>query len=333
MLRRNFLATGMAAATTLTIGSCRTFAASTINTIVIRFGFINGRASALGAGAVAFAEAVEKTCSGRIRIELYPAGEAGGEVEMVQDLRAGALDMVNVTSAGYSNAAAQLGIFDIPFLFRDLAHARGVLDSAIGLQALALLEPAGIVGLAWAENGLRHMTTSDRAIRSPKDLIGLKMRVPQSPVMVAGFKAFGADAQSLPFPELYAALASGRFQAQENPLAMIKDSRFDRVQKYLCLTGHVYSPAAIMIAKPVFDALSVQDAQALRAAATQGAKVAREINDKAESSAINDLRDRGMTVVTDIDRTAFNAAIASASSDFEQRFGKDQINAIRTWRP
>jgi TRAP-type C4-dicarboxylate transport system substrate-binding protein len=150
--------------------------------------------------------------------------------------------------------------------------------------------------------------------------------------MVAGFKALGADAQSLPFPELYAALASGQFQAQENPLATIKDSRFDRVQKYVCLTGHVYSPAAMMISKSAFEALSPEDGQALRNAAVAGAKASRETNDKAEISAINDLRARGMTVVADIDRAAFVAAIAGAQGEFEQRFGKAQIDAIRAWK-
>jgi TRAP-type transport system periplasmic protein len=332
MLRREFLAAGAGAVATLGLGHRCSFAAVPTNATVIRFGFINSRESAIGSGAVAFAKAVEKSCGGRIRVELYPAGEAGGELELTQDLRAGALEMINVTSAGYANAAPQLGVFDIPFLFRDLTHARGLLDSAIGRQALSLLEPAGIVGLAWAENGLRHVTTANRAVRSPKDLVGLKIRVPQSPVMVAGFKAFGADVQSLPFTELYAALASGRFEAQENPLATIKDSRFDRVQKYVCLTGHIYSPAVIMISKAVFETLSPQDGEALRAAALLAARAARDTNDKAEVSAIGDLRDRGMTVITDIDRAAFATAIGAAQGDFEQRFGKDQINAIRAWR-
>jgi tripartite ATP-independent transporter DctP family solute receptor len=327
MLRRDFLAAGAASLALLGMGG-----AARAGATVLRLGFTGSRESAIGAGAAALAKAIDKSCEGRIRIELYPGGEAGGEVEMFQDMRAGALEMVHASSAGYASAVAELGVFDIPFLFRDVAHARGVLDSAIGQKALTLLEPVGVVGLSWGENGLRHVTTSDRAVRSPKDLAGLKIRVPQSPVMVAGFKALGADVQALPFPELYAALASGQFQAQENPLATIKDSGFDRVQKYVCLTGHVYSPAMMMISKPAFDALSPEDAEKLRAAAARSAKASRAATDGAEASAIADLRERGMTVVADIDRPAFVAAMAGAEGEFEQRFGKDEINAIRTWK-
>ena len=328
MLRREFLATGGAAVALLGLGRARAAPAVT----VLRLGVTGSRASAIGAAGAAFAKSVESNCGGRVRVEVYPAGEAGGEVETFQDMRAGALEMSCSSSAAYASAATQLGIFDIPFLFRDVAHARGVLDGPIGQKALAALEPFGIVGLGWSENGLRHLTTSTRAVRSPKDLAGLKIRVPQSPVMVAGFKALGADAQPLPFPELYAALASGQFQAQENPLSTIKDSRFDRVQKYVCLTGHVYSPAAMMIAKRIFDALSPEDAQALRTAAAASAKASRDANDQAEISGVNELRARGMTVIADVDRAAFAAAIAGAQSEFEQRFGKEQIGAIRNWK-
>ena len=327
MLRREFLAGGAASAALLGMSGV-----ARANATVLRFGFTGSRQSALGAGAAALAKAADKYTAGGIRIELYPAGEAGGEVEMVQDMRAGALEMVHASSAGYASAAPELGVFDIPFLFRDVAHARGVLDGAIGQKALQQLEPAGIVGLGWGENGLRHLTTADRAVRSPGDIAGLKIRVPQSPVMIAGFKALGADPQPLPFPEVYAALASGQFQAEENPLVTIKDSRFDRVQKYVCLTGHVYSAAALMISKATFDALSPEDAQALRRAAAMGAKASRAVNDRNEASTIDDLRQRGMIVVADVDRAAFAAAVASAEGAFDQQFGKDAINAIRTWK-
>lgn len=327
------MAAGGAAAAWLGVGGGLAARADSVaGAKVLRLGFNGSRESAIGSASSALAKSVEASCGGRIRVELYPASEAGGELEMFQDLRAGALEMTCTSSAGYASAATQLGVFDIPFLFRDVAHARGVLDGAIGRQALAALESYGVVGLGWSENGLRHVTTSTRPVRTPADLAGLKIRVPQSPVMVAGFKALGADAKPLPFPELYAALASGQFQAQENPLATIKDSRFDRVQKYVCLTGHVYSPAAMMISKTAFDALSPEDAQALRTAAAAGTKASRETNDKAEISAINDLRALGMTVVDDIDRAAFVAAIGGAQSEFEKRFGKDQIDAIRAWK-
>lgn len=330
--RRRFLV-GAAAATLMSgLPSRRAFSAiSADQPRVLRMGFINPRDSQFGAGAVAFATYVERNCGGRLRVELYPAGETGGELEMCQDVASGTLEMTFTSSAVFTAIAPELSIFDIPFLFRDLGHARAVMDGEIGKAALARLEPQGIIGLAWGENGLRHLTTADRAVRRPEDLKNLKLRVPQSEVMVASFKAIGADVHSLPFPDLYAALSSGSFKAQENPIATILVANFDKVQRYLCLTGHVYSPAAFLISKRTFASISPEDQSVLRAAGVAGSKASRSYLDRAEKSGLDELRRRGMNVVEDIDRSAFVASLAGLESQFQKQFGKDKIDAIRAF--
>ena len=329
MRRRHFLAGAAAAAMTYGFSGRRAFSA--IQPQVLRMGIIYPRDSQVGAGALEFATHVERNCGGRLRVELYPSGEAGGELEMCQDLASGTLEMAFTSSAIFTGIAPELSIFDIPFLFRDLAHARAVMDGEIGKAALALLEPKGIIGLAWGENGLRHLTTSDRAVRRPADLKSLKLRVPQSDVMVESFKAIGADVQTLPFPDLYGALSSGSFQAQENPVATILAANFDKVQRYLCLTGHVYSPAAFMISKRAFEGLSAEDQHALRAAGIAGSKASRAYLDRVEKSGVEELRHRGMKVVEDIDRPAFVASLANLEGQFQKQFGKDKIDAIRAF--
>ena len=304
---------------------------SAVQPRVLRIGFTTPRDSQFGAGALEFASYVERNCGGRLRVELYPVGEVGGELEMCQDVAAGTLEMAFASSVVFATIAPELSIFDIPFLFRDLAHARGVLDGEIGKSALARLEPKGIVGLAWGENGLRHLTTFDRAVHRPEDLKNLKLRVPQSDVMVDSFKAIGADVHQLPFPELYAALSSGSFQGQENPIATIVATNFDKVQHYLCLTGHVYSPAAFLISKQVFERFSPEDQHALRIAGAAGSKASRIYIDRAEKNGLDELRRRGMNVVEDIDRPAFVASLASLESKFQKQFGKDNIDAIRAF--
>lgn len=325
--RRHFLA----GAATLMPGLSSRRAFSAVQPQVLRLGIVNPRDSQFGAGAAEFASYVERHCGGRLRVELYPAAEAGGELEMCQDIAAGTLEMNFTSSAVFAAIAPELSIFDIPFLFRDLAHARSVMDGEIGQVALARLEPTGIVGLAWGENGLRHLTTSDRAVRRPEDLKNLKLRVPQSEVMVASFKAIGADVRSLPFPDLYAALSSGSFQAEENPIPTVIAANFDKVQRYLCLTGHVYSPAAFLISTRVFERLSPEDRYALRAAGVAGSKASRAYVDQAEKSGLDELKRRGMKVVEDIDRPAFVASLASLESQFQKQFGKDKIDAIRAF--
>lgn len=327
MGRRHFLAGAAAATMSVGFSSRRAFAA--IQPQVLRIGVIYPRDSQFGAGAQELATYVERNCGGRLRVELYPSGEAGGELEMCQDVAAGTLEMAFTSSAVFAGFAPELAIFDIPFLFRDLAHARAVMDSGIGKAALARLEPQGIIGLAWGENGLRHLTTTDRAVHRPEDLKSLRLRVPQSDVMVASFKAIGADVKSLPFPDLYTALSSGSFQAQENPLATILAANFDKVQHYLCLTGHVYSPAGVIISKHTFERLSAEDQHALRAAGVAASKASRAYLDRIEKSGVEELRRRGMKVVEDIDRPAFAASLAGLEGQFQKQFGKDNIDAIR----
>lgn len=329
MRRRHFLAG--AAAATMTSGFRSRRAYASVQPQVLRIGITNPRDSQFGAGALEFASHIQHNCGGRLRVELYPVGEAGGELEMCQDLIAGTLEMAFASSVVFATIAPELSIFDIPFLFRDLGHARSVLDGEIGKAALARLAPTGLVGLAWGENGLRHLTTTDRAVHRPEDLKGLKLRVPQSEVMVASFKAIGAAAGSLPFPELYTALSSGAFQAEENPIATVLAANFDKVQHYLCLTGHVYSPAAFLVSKRVFERLSPEDQDAFRAAGIAGSRASRVYIDRVEKSGIEELRRRGMKVIEDIDRPAFAASLASLEPQFQKQFGKDNIDAIRAF--
>ena len=130
MRRRHFLAGAAAAAMTSGFSSRRAYSA--IQPQVLRMGFINPRDSQFGAGALEFATYVERNCGGRLRVELYPAGETGGELEMCQDVASGTLEMTFTSSAVFTAIAPELSVFDIPFLFRDLAHARGVMDGEIG---------------------------------------------------------------------------------------------------------------------------------------------------------------------------------------------------------
>lgn len=329
--RRSFMALGVAATGMASAG--RGFAATAAAPRVFRLALTNGRTSQTAQMAQQFASDFSRRCDGRVRIDIYFGGALGGEKEISEDVAAGTLDMTIVSSAGYAaqTVAPALGVFDTPFLFRDLKHARGVLDGPIGEEALTNLRAAGIVGLAWGENGVRQITTRDRPVRSPADLAGVKIRVPQSEVMVTAFRTFGADAQPLAFPDLYAALADGSFQAQENPVGNIKNSNFDKVQKYLSLTSHVYSPAVMMVSKRTFDTLTPDEQQAMRLAAKAAAPVSRNVNDKDEKSDIEELSRRGMTVITDVDRSAFVASIEKSRDKFETLFGKSMLDAIQNF--
>jgi TRAP-type transport system periplasmic protein len=301
-------------------------------TKVLKLGYILSTHSQLGAGATAFAEEIAKRTGGRYRIEQYPNSALGGEVEMLKAVQLGTVDMAFITGAPLPNFVSDVGVFNIPFLFHDVDHAHAVLDGPIGQSYLARFRDKDLVALAWGENGMRHLTNNKHEVRSPDDLKGLKLRLPQSEVMLSGFKALGADVSPLAFPLLYGALQSGEFDGEENPIATIQSSKFNLVQKYLTLSGHVYDPAILFMSPDSFDDLSADEKKAFQEAAKIAGQASRQFAADAEKSGVADLSQTGMKVVTNVDRPAFAAAMASANPVFAQRFGADVIQSIRDFR-
>jgi TRAP-type C4-dicarboxylate transport system substrate-binding protein len=155
------------------------------------------------------------------------------------------------------------------------------------------------------------------------------MRVPQSEVLLKGFQALGADAASLPLPQLFEALRAGKFDGQENPIATIRAAKFDQVQKFLTLSGHAYDPAVFFISPDTFDELSTEDKASFIEAAKLGGQASRVFAAQAEADGVAALRQAGMTVQASIDRAAFAAAMAGANPEFEKRFGRELIEQIR----
>ena len=169
---------------------------------------------------------------------------------------------------------------------------------------------------------------SARSARA-EDLKGLKLRLPQSEVMLAGFKALGADVAPLAFPQLYGALQSGQFDGQENPIATIVASKFAQVQKYLTVSGHVYDPAVIVMSVDAFEELDEGAKEAVFAAAKLGAQASRAYAAEAQAKGVAALAQAGMEVTTEIDKAKFAAAMAGAMPEFEKRFGADVIGKLR----
>jgi TRAP-type transport system periplasmic protein len=321
----------MRAAILATLLCCLASAIQAQTVKTLKLGYILSRHSQLGAGAEVFADEISKRTKGRYRIDQYPDSALGGEVEMLKAVQLGTVDLAFITGAPLPNFLPDIGVFNIPFLFRDLDHAHAVLDGPIGQSYLAKFRNKDLVALAWGENGMRHLTNSRREIRTPEDLKGLQLRVPQSDVMLAGFKALGADAKPLAFPLLYGALQSGQFDGQENPIATIQSSKFYQVQKYLTLSGHVYDPAILFMSVDSFDDLSTEDKNSFIEAAKLAGQASREFAAAAEKNGVAELAKSAMRVVTDVDRKKFAAAMASANAIFAQKFGGDLIKQIREY--
>ena len=288
--------------------------------------------SSYGVAVDAFAREVEQRTSGRYRIQNFYSAALGAERESVEGVQLGTLDLTLTSTGPLPNFVPDVAILDIPFLFRDYAHARAVLDGPIGAELLQKFPPKGMVALAWAENGFRHMTNSKRPVNGPDDLRGLKMRTMENPIHIEAYRQFGILPTPMAFTEVFTALQQGTVDGQENPLSVITSAKLDQVQKYLTLTGHVYSPAVILMNKGKWDALSSADKQAFADAAREAVKVNRARVDEDERRAVADLRAKGMTVNENIDKAKFQAQLAPAYADFAKRFGQQNIDRIRNYR-
>jgi len=221
----------------------------------------------------------------------------------------------------------------VPFLFRDYAHARAVLDGPIGQKLLAQFDSKGMKALSWCDNGFRHMTNSRRAINQPADLKGLKMRTMENSVHIQAYKAFGIIPTPMAFTEVFTALQQGTVDGQENPLSVIWPNKFGQVQKYMSLTGHVFSPCVLLMNKQVFDKLGPEDQKHFQAAAKVATAANRARVDKDEREAVDALRKEGMEVVTEVDKAAYQAALADVYKEFATQFGQDNLDAIVNYKP
>jgi TRAP-type C4-dicarboxylate transport system substrate-binding protein len=186
--------------------------------------------------------------------------------------------------------------------------------------------------LAWGENGVRHMTNSKRAVNEPGDLKGLKMRTMENPVHVAAYKSLGIVTTPMAFTEVFTALQQGTVDGQENPLSVIMAANFDQVQKHLTLTGHVYSPAVILMNKAVFDKLSAADKQIFLDSAKEAVKANRARVDKDDANGVAELRKKGMTIIENVDKSKFLATMGPAMAEFEKQFGKANLDRIRNFK-
>ena len=295
----------------------------------LRIGYILRAQSQLGAGAATFAEEVAKRTEGRIAIQQFPDAALGGDVELLKGVQLGSIDLAFVTGMGLPGVIAEAGMLNIPFLFNSAKHAYAVLDGPVGESFRQRFAEKDIVMLAWGENGLRHMTNSKHPIVTPGDLKGLKIRVPQSQVLLEAFQALGAETASLPLPLLFEALRAGKFDGQENPIATIQAAKFDQVQKFLTLSGHAYDPAVFIMSADAYDDLSAEDKVSFKEAAILGGRASRNFAAQAEINGIAALQQAGMTIQTSVDRASFAAALGGANLEFEKRFGRGLLEQVK----
>jgi tripartite ATP-independent transporter DctP family solute receptor len=287
---------------------------------------------AYNAGAREFARLISEKTGGAIEILIYPGGTLGqGEEDLLKGLQMGTIDLAVVSTGPLNTFSLQIGVLDLPFLFRNADHVDKVLDGPIGSNLLASLEK--IKGLAFMENGFRHFTTSKRPITTPEDLLGLRVRTMDNPIHLMSVRELGADPVAMSWgTEVLTALRTQSIDGQENPVAIIWANEMYKTQKHLSLTGHFYSSAPLCMNGTKYSALKPQWQQVFVEAAREAAMFERTLIRNGEKEQIKELENKGMAI-HDIDRQPFVNAMNPVYSFYLSKYPawkavEEQIRSI-----
>lgn len=277
-------------------------------------------------GFLEMAENVEERTDGRVIIDVFPNSEIGAEYELTEGMTLGTVDLVVSSTAPVTNFVPELAVLDLPFLFEDRDAAVEILEGDIGQGMLDQMEEHGIIGMSWAENGFRHITNSKHPVETPEDLEGLKIRTQENDIHLEAFEALGAQPTPMAWTEALTALQQGTLDAQENP-AIVADqfSLYDSKQKYMTLTGHVYSAAIYMMSKQTYDELpeDLRDI-VLEEGQKIGAKQ-RELIMEMDAESLEILKDNGVEVIEDVDTAPFQEAVEDVYDKFEPEYGYGEV--------
>ena len=211
----------------------------------LKLGHVGEPGSLLGAAADEFARRANARLGGKYKVVTYGSSQLGGDKELLQKLKLGTIDFVEPSTV-MSSEADIFGVFEMPYLVKSREHMKKIENELFWSKMAPETEKKGIKMLAVWENGYRHITNSKQPINTPADLKGIKLRVPEGKWRVKMFQAYGANPSPMKFSEVFTALQTGVMDGQENPFAQIASAKFYEVQKYLSLTGHVYTPAYLV---------------------------------------------------------------------------------------
>jgi tripartite ATP-independent transporter DctP family solute receptor len=226
----------------ITAAALAAFAGPLFAQTEIKFGHVGEPGSLFAASAEEFAKRANAKLGGKAKVVVYGSSQLGGDKELLQKLKLGTVDIA-LPSTVMSSEADLFGVFEMPYLVKDREHMKRIEKDVFWKSLAPAAEAKGLKVLAVWENGYRHITNSRRPINTPADLQGIKLRVPEGKWRVKMFQAYGANPSPMKFSEVFTALQTGVMDGQENPFTQIYSAKFQEVQKFLSLTGHVYTPA------------------------------------------------------------------------------------------
>ncbi|HEY7905156.1 MAG TPA: TRAP transporter substrate-binding protein [Casimicrobiaceae bacterium] len=287
----------------------------------IKLGHVGEPGSLFQKSADEFAKRANAKLGGKAKVVTYGSSQLGGDKEMIQKLKLGTLDMA-LPSTVMSSEVDLFGMFEMPYIVKDRAHMARIEKEIFWPSLEPAAQKKNLQVLAVWENGYRHLTNNKRPIKVPDDLKGIKLRVPEGKWRVKMFEAYGANPSPMKFSELFTALQTGVMDGEENPLTQIYSAKLQEVQKYLSLSGHVYTPAYLTVGTQHWATLPADVRKTLEDAAkeTQAYVYATAVKD--EGDLLEKLKSAGMQV-NEVDKTAF----INASKTIYDEFGKEVAGA------
>ncbi len=263
-----------------------------------------------------------------IELEIYTSAALGGEADMVEGMQAGIVDLGAVSPAIISNFIPDFSMFAIPYLVDGYEHAKKIWDSDIGDALKKQLTDRQLECVMFGDFGFRNLTNSQRSVRTPNDIKGLKIRVMQSEMPLDTWKALGAETVPMNITEVFTALQTGVIDGQENPTTAIFSNSFYEVQKYLSLTKHQYAPFTVLIGKSAIDRLSAEQWKKLKEAGARAQEYqVKRSAERAEEDLLK-LKELGMEV-NEIDLDAFRAAVEPVYKKYDGAYGKGVLDRIQ----
>jgi tripartite ATP-independent transporter DctP family solute receptor len=287
----------------------------------IKLGHVGEPGSLFQASAEEFAKRANAKLGGKAKVIVFGSSQLGGDKEMLQKLKLGTLDLA-LPSTVMSSEVDLFGVFEMPYLVKDRAHMGRIEKDVFWPKLAPEAEKKGLKVLAVWENGYRQITNNKRPINVPADLQGIKLRVPEGKWRLKMFQAYGANPSPMKFSELFTALQTGVMDGQENPFTQIYSAKLQEVQKYLSLSGHVYTPAYLTVGSRHWNSLPADVRKVLEDTAKETQAFVYETAAKAETDLLGKLKQAGMQV-NDVDKDAFVAA----SKPIYEEFGKEVTGA------
>ncbi|MVW80675.1 DctP family TRAP transporter solute-binding subunit [Bordetella sp. 02P26C-1] len=288
-----------------------------------------------GQGAVIWSDLVRERTNGRINIKVYPGTSLvqGDQTREFTAIRQGVIDMAVGSTINWSPQVKQLNLFSLPFLMPDYAAIDALVQGEVGKELFKVIEKAGVVPLAWGENGYRQLSNSRRVISKPEDMKGMKLRVVGSPLYIDTFTALGANPTQMSWADAQPALASGAVDGQENPLSIYTGAKlYDVAQKYLTLWNYVADPLVFVVNREVWESWSEEDRKIVREAALEAAKkeiaIARKGVTPEDPSLLKEIESHGVTITTlnEDQHKAFVEATKPVYEKWKPRVGNELVD-------